>query len=269
MKEDLSTKIEDWLKTQGYTLEMYTAKAFQKANFKVAQSVHYLDSETNQAREIDLVCYYSKVVNGVTFNLTFVIECKGGKDKPWLVFKSNGTSNVHQLRLGYIDGTGNGLRLIRKLTSKRSKHNESITFFTQPSAPLGHGVTQAFTSGHDSTYSATMTSLKAIKYFIDKYRRNKAKVCSLYFPLIIIDNRLFDVMLLEDNAIQINEVKQSKFTQIRSDLDKTSLILLSTRDNLETLCDELRKSCDLFFKVFSKQIKEIAETSPYSDVDVD
>ena len=36
-KEDLSTKVKNWVEEQGYSLEMRVAKKFRDANFKVSQ----------------------------------------------------------------------------------------------------------------------------------------------------------------------------------------------------------------------------------------
>ncbi|HEY8936331.1 MAG TPA: hypothetical protein VIM65_13955 [Cyclobacteriaceae bacterium] len=65
MKNDLGSKIKVWLDTQGYNLEMFTARTFRGKGFQIAQSVYYQDTESNQSREIDLVCYYTKVLSGL------------------------------------------------------------------------------------------------------------------------------------------------------------------------------------------------------------
>lgn len=244
---------------------MYCAKTFRANGFKVAQSVYYSDPETNQARETDLVCYYQKTIEDVTFNLTFVLECKKSSDKPWIVFKSN--NKTKRLRgFDVVEGTLNGIALLNDIDQHKGKRRKStIEFLAFEDIAIGHGATQAFTSGPDTTYSAITTVLKAIRYFVEKYSKTKVKICSLYFPVIVIDSKLFDVALLENNEIQIQEVTQSKLLQIRSDLNKTTIIQITTKSNVEEYCRRLKAQCEKFFKVYDTEIQQIAVSRPYSN----
>uniref|UniRef100_UPI00404B838F hypothetical protein n=1 Tax=Fulvivirga sp. TaxID=1931237 RepID=UPI00404B838F len=265
MKDDLNKQIEKWLDTQGYNLEMLCARTFREFGFTVAQSVYYFDTDNNQTREIDLVCYYSKTIQDVRFHLTFVVECKKSNDKPWLVFKSMNTFKGFS---GYdnIEATANGLILLNEIENTKSKRKKAVIDFLEfDKISLGHGVTQAFTSGVDNTYAATTSVSKSIKYFVDKYKKSKVKLCSLYFPVIVIDGRLFDVELQKSNETKIEEVTQSKLLQIRSDLNKTNITHITTKDNIIDFCRERKANCEKFFKIYSKQIRKIADNNPYSD----
>lgn len=268
MKEDLKDKIENWLNTQGYNLELLTAKVFQNNEFKVAQSVYYFDADNNQTRETDLVCYHTQKYHGVHFHLTFVVECKKSTDKPWLVFKS---SKEFKKYGGFdtIDGTLNGLELIDEIGKiKNVTKKKAVKFLGFQTSSFGHGVTQAFTSGIDTTYGATTTVLKAIRYFAEKHIKNNLPVCCLYFPLIVVDGRLFEVELKENNETGIVEVAESKIVVIRSDLNKTNMIQIVTKDHLEVFCKDLKSQCLDFFKHYARQIKKIAKNSPLSGLNL-
>lgn len=267
MKEDISNKIKTWLDTQGYNLEMFTARTFRGKGFQIAQSVYYQDYESKQSREIDLVCYYTKMISGVSFNLTFVTECKKSNDKPWLIFKSSNVFQKYQ-HFDQIESTVNGQILLKKIESKMLNNlsrDKPINFFQYENINLGYGVTQAFSSGSDSTYAATSSVSKAIRYFVGKFNETKVKQCSLYFPVIVIDSRLFDIELKKDNEIKIKEVKESKLLQIRSDLNRTHIIQIVTKEHLADYCADLKRQCIKFFKRYSNEIDEVSIQAPYSD----
>ena len=53
-KPNLEKNISEWLKTQGYPLEIFTAHTFQEAGFYSKLSDFYVDNETEEHREIDI-----------------------------------------------------------------------------------------------------------------------------------------------------------------------------------------------------------------------
>src|SRR5262245_57945867 len=67
---------------------MRSAAAFRQAGFEVRQSCHYLDPETNQGREIDVLATDPDYLGVVEIH--FVIECKATK-KPWVLLASDDT----------------------------------------------------------------------------------------------------------------------------------------------------------------------------------
>ena len=53
--EELRKKIEEWLLSQGYPLEMQVASEWRNSGFSVTQSHYYSDPENTSLREIDIV----------------------------------------------------------------------------------------------------------------------------------------------------------------------------------------------------------------------
>ena len=78
---DLNKKIYDWLNKQGYPLEMEVAKSFQEAEFQVSQSEYYIDPESEDSREVDVVASASKSYFRKVVKIKFIVECKVSKDK--------------------------------------------------------------------------------------------------------------------------------------------------------------------------------------------
>ncbi len=84
----LDEKVKKWLETSGYSLEMEVAKNLHKAQFDVIQSEFIEDPESQKWRETDVVAYTS--IRSKTCKAVFALiaECKGGKDKPWVLLSS-------------------------------------------------------------------------------------------------------------------------------------------------------------------------------------
>jgi len=84
----IEEKLHTWLEAQGYPLEMRVAKAFQIAGARVIQSEYYTDPSTEESREIDVVADWQTRIDNLLVRVSFVIECKSSKDKPWILFVS-------------------------------------------------------------------------------------------------------------------------------------------------------------------------------------
>ena len=90
---ELEKKIIEWLNSQGYPLEMAVAQLFRNSGFWVIQSDFYEDKESGKKREIDIVAHVSKQSEVLLplnfgFSVGCCVECKLGKDKPWLLLTS-------------------------------------------------------------------------------------------------------------------------------------------------------------------------------------
>src|SRR5687767_1963194 len=86
--DKMKSAVLDWLEKQGYPLEMHVAEEFRKAGFEVTQSEFYLDPDTNQPREVDVLAtnYVEITPTERVVRIRFVIECKRSRDKPWVMF---------------------------------------------------------------------------------------------------------------------------------------------------------------------------------------
>lgn len=106
-------KIKEWINKNGYPLEMYTSRIFKNNGFNVAQSLYYKDISTEKYREIDILAHKNNIVNNVSINISFVIECKKSV-KPWIIFVDNNLAKKNQ-----IFGSRNAQLLFDKI--KRSQ----------------------------------------------------------------------------------------------------------------------------------------------------
>ncbi len=97
---ETKVKVQEWLQTQGYPLEMHVASAFKKAGFYDRLSEYYTDFETGQAREVDLVASrISNVDYPFITQVVYPIQCKLSSDKPWVVFSTASSGAQTTLRV--------------------------------------------------------------------------------------------------------------------------------------------------------------------------
>ncbi len=211
--DELTRKLTEWLENQGYPLEMEVALAFQKANFTVSLSDFYDDFENGESREIDVtVLRWSDFNKPVELQVCCRIECKS-VDKPWIIFVSQ--SQPDQLLPFTIICSDIYQEFLFKALKEADFQAvlKNISIFSP--GHVGHGITQAFTTGQDIPYKAVMSSVKAsidraLKFdkFYEKAETNRGKhLCCLVFPAIVINSKLFECFVSDDSKIHLNEVQ--------------------------------------------------------------
>jgi hypothetical protein len=155
-KPELDKKLLDWLNAQGYPLEMRVARSFQQQGFSVIQSDYYKDPESGDMREIDVHTILD--YHGAEFpvHVGFVIECKLSKDKPWILFTGS-TSPPGVVTVEQRPASTLGEKLLSALAHERTVQQLAIFRVHERCA---YGMTQAFTTANDVTYSAAVSVAK-------------------------------------------------------------------------------------------------------------
>src|ERR1035437_8775297 len=87
---ELTHNVRKWLAANGYPLEMKAAKVFKTAGFDVEQSEYYLDRDTEDYRELDILASLSRDSKRVHYSLRALVECKFCKSNPWLLLTDSG-----------------------------------------------------------------------------------------------------------------------------------------------------------------------------------
>ncbi|GBE37447.1 hypothetical protein BMS3Bbin08_00035 [bacterium BMS3Bbin08] len=208
-KQPLEKKIQTWLKTQGYPLEMRVARAFQDCGFSVISSDYYSDPNTQELREIDVVGYLLEIVNNVRVRITLTVECKSSTGKPWVMFCPAGTRLKDSQRVTERVTS----KVATKILPAISTHKEvySLPLF-KLSTPSGHSITQAFTSGSDVGFKALTSACNAalaMTVRADKFTRDVSiRICEIVFPVVVIEGQLFRAQL-KDGDLHVQEVLHS------------------------------------------------------------
>lgn len=206
MPNSLPNKVLAWLETQGYPLEMRVSRAFQQGGFHVVQSDYYRDRETEELREVDVVAGVQKRIGKILLRVTCVIECKSSSSKPWILFASDrklsAPARVTQRAGNY---------LAQAFLDEICKHAEvqSLPILQVPARPA-YGMTQAFTSGADVCYAATMSVANAALGYVYRdepitQKRSAPDLLEVVFPIIVTEAPLFSAYLEEESSISLTE----------------------------------------------------------------
>jgi len=204
--DKLSDKVKAWIQSQGFPLEMQVANAFLKAGFRAVQADYYTDPDTKTSREIDVVASAQSVYGKHVIRLNIVVECKVSKDKPWILLTSP-LARLHpraQVAQQAANRTG------RKLLMRAAKLEayQQLPLFRFPERPA-YGVLQAFSSGNDIAYAASMSAAKAAASLIaERDTQGEFVFAEIVIPTVVIDGRLFDCHLDESGGLSIEEVEE-------------------------------------------------------------
>ncbi|MBD2388203.1 hypothetical protein [Cylindrospermum sp. FACHB-282] len=227
--DELQKKVQNWIKEQGYPLEMKVATALIDEGFDVRQGSYYIDPESNESREIDIISRCGDIIG--IFDVYFMIECKSNS-KPWILFTSENTLTGYNRFFAYclysefgkaqfIDKTLEISRLGEKLEGKFPWfHKEGRN---------AYAVTQAFTTGADNTYKAAMSALKAAIAVKISQEENRPKHLTFIFPVIVIDGSLFESYLNTDGELVVDAIEKGflHFPQQISGLTGTTIHVLT------------------------------------------
>lgn len=204
----MKDRIEKWLNEQGYPLEFQVANELKSKGFNVTQSDYYKDSETNEYREIDVIGYKQEMIDDILFRITFVIECKAGRDKPWLLFSSDSAKLSSSAGVDQTPGTLLG-RDFLSLASKTPEF-QNLELFSIGDRPV-FGITQCFTNGKDIPYQAISSVSKAAFSFCKiESEFQKPFVCDIIIPFVIILAPMYESYYSSD--IQLEEIDSGIMT---------------------------------------------------------
>jgi hypothetical protein len=251
MKE-LKEKVAEWLSTSGYPLEMTIAQALQTGGFTVVQSEYFEDHESSKWREADVVAYQEYAGNTRRGIFSIVIECKGRKDKPWVLFTS-------------ADTYPTTLSVTRRATSKEGESilsvlalNDKIAasaLFSLPSRPA-YGMTAALRTAdaNDQTYEALTSVCKSAIALVRRVSRVKSEyLVPFVWPMIVIDAPLFECYLDDRGALQVDQIEKGLLIWRNPAITRHSLVHIYTRERFLRDISEIRSSALEFLELASSE----------------
>ncbi|MEZ0272330.1 MAG: hypothetical protein ACAH18_09570 [Methylophilaceae bacterium] len=215
MSQSLESRVLNWLTEQGFPLEMEVASMAKATGFEVSQSDYYLDPESGDAREIDLVLSVHSYRGNFSLTYNLFVECKSSRDKPWLLFctpNEIGEELTRENRLQFIDvesafiSNDLGGHLLLQSTFNGNLTNLFPRLNTQPL--LGYGITQAFAQAGDAPFKAMMSATKAALSHTKRMGTLGLTIPFLFStPVVVIDVPLLAVSFSSDtNELNIAEI---------------------------------------------------------------
>ena len=272
MTSDLATKIADWLKTQGYPLEMEVAHIFKGAGFDVSSSEYYVDPEEQKPREIDVLASLSTQIHGLLFQVTYVVECKSPKEAPWVCFRSN-ANPPRDPKVGFLVriATREGRRALIELSV-----NPDVTTSHLLQLPEQHayGVTNALREGNkDAPYGAlrgATGAARALVAYSDKAQTPPEPIgyVGILFPLVVTRAPLFTASLDSGGELKLQAVDQE--TVLRTGFDtEYSVVEVVTASTLAQYVDARADLIARFLKRLPSRIPNTLQELGYANLAAD
>ena len=203
VEKTLEERLRDWLDEQGYPLEMVVARSLRAVGFRVTQGEYYEDPESTGFRELDISAFLADAVEGGLARITYVVECKRSREKPWILFTSPPVRMSPVASVAQRAASEVGQRFLAKLTRRRDVQN--LPAFSIPNR-TGYALTQAFTSKADVAYAAAASVSDAALAQAKAADRDIRMVCEVAFPAVVVDGRLFECYLDAGDEMHISEI---------------------------------------------------------------
>jgi len=206
--KSLYLKVEKWLQESGFPLEMEVAQALTHVGFEVSQSAYYLDPETSEAREIDVIATMESAQTSIPVRMTAVVECKSSRDVPWIVFRRIGPPFMPESVVGSLATTRAGIGFLARL--KRNRSATRLPLFSAREY-VGYGITQALKDKPNNAYGAVMNVAKAA----DMHLRSSdiplvaQEVVHIVLPIVVTEAPLFETHLNIKGEMQLEHVQRS------------------------------------------------------------
>ena len=252
---DLNKKVLEWVVGQGYPLEMKVATSFRNRGFEVIQSHYYPDPENNDLREIDIVAITPEYTGLI--DVSFVIECKSSKKKPWVLFTSEHTLEGLNILFSYCINSDSAREI---LIEKEMETGVKLPWMKK-SGRVAYGLTQAFTTGSDVTFKASTGVLKAA---ISRKRILGEKGYSPFvfvFPVIVVDGKIFECFIDKHGELSIQQFHHG-FYHFPFDVagEFGTCIQILTVNGIDKFTEQAKNVSDTLLSLLKKDVEKKLKT---------
>ena len=244
---DYTSKIRDWLEKSGYPLEMQVAKGLQKAGFGVVQSEYFEDEESSKWRETDVIGYEEHRSETCRALFSLIVECKGGKDKPWVLFTCH-DNYPSGLSISRRASSDKGDSILRVLALKDEVKSNPL--FSVPDRP-GYSLTVANIGGGNSdvAYNALQSVCKASLGLINRIDNLPFEnIIPFAWPVIVINAPLYESYLDDDGEVQISEITEGLLIWKNPVIARHTFVHVYTRDKFLDSVESIRQNAIEYMK---------------------
>jgi hypothetical protein len=252
-------KIHEWLRKEGYPLELYAYKLLREAGFVCEKSALYEDVESHDKREIDVFAEYTVTSEvGPHFNLTLLVECKKS-EKPLLILCEDGQKHaIHREIYGarvYPSQLNNSLILAALGRKKMTILDGPTSSPTDELVCSGYSMLQAFRHSDDTFHRNLFGLAKAEYYFENNHERLfqsmihstdlEEAFVDLIVPILLVDSPLFNVYL-DDGEIAIEGASWGSVTlnlpwYVDTGSERQSNIQVVTKERFSDCVQKLKR----------------------------
>jgi hypothetical protein len=239
--KDLPQRITEWIKTQGFPLEMRVAQAFELKGISADHTRVYMDPDEGVMREIDIVAYFDQG----DLNLHVIVECKVSVDKPWIIFSTGRPMFVPQRSILTLAHTPKAVSRLKGVVDP--------VVYDSPLLRLegrhGYNLVQAFKdtkSSKDLAFAALRTVTKAA--VVTARDIGKAGHVVSYLPAIVVEGQLFECYM-ENGELAVKLIERGKLLVRRQDhVGNVLLVHVVTANSVGSFVDDCLTTADALFQ---------------------
>lgn len=242
-KSELQKSVEDWLREQGYPLEMRTARAFGRRGWFLHHSRRYTDPILGKEREIDVLAFYDdhREIDGKSqIHGHFVIECKWTTKKPWVLFASQQEALTPIGHFMSTPMTASAARIVKPLESK-----DVSSFPLFAGLEEGYAIVQAFSK--DAAIDAAHAGVHAVISAADFFARQMSEVSGhgiVFVPTLVLDGELFRCRLSEGGDVSVQPVDIACLLYHSAGNPRSTCVHVIRESSLETFIDRAERTFD-------------------------
>jgi hypothetical protein len=220
MPQDPRERVIAWLNRSGFPFEMRIAAALEQAGFAVAQSVYYIDPESEDAREADILASAESVTGEAFLRFTLVVECKARRDAGWVLFPRRGTPVDASTRVRMLTAPTLASPYLSRI-ARRADVRALLAF--GPRRPA-YAMAQAKPvrergqprsaedeedDGKDHAYAAMMSVAKATSFLLSQVSQNdEDDEFEALWPVITTESPLYEARLTGDGNVDLESVSE-------------------------------------------------------------
>ena len=205
--DDLAKKIQNDALKSGYPSELKAERIFTEAAWPTTGNSYFIDQDENKGREIDLHAYKNSSdtgTNPVVFAWSMISADVKKSEKPWVVFSSKRCWRENNP----------GYSLLSHLHNTQGHINHEILNYEHPTTSLpriGRSSQVAFSHDTSTIFNSIVSAVKAS---IEEHRAaeehkeiwSENSVDAVFYePVVILDGKLFECYLDENNEIKTEE----------------------------------------------------------------
>lgn len=228
-REDIERYISEQISKSGFPLEAYTCMVLDKNKWDITPHLIYYNDYEQSYNEIDVYAYKSSLRKGFTRGRflkreVLIVECKKQEKKPWIFFEGD-EEITHASSLYVVPENFN-------IVSQASFKNH----YYYKMKPCIYHFPRFVKSGNPDVI------LDAVNHLIDSINSCKrtpldvkkkidVQAYDIYYPIIILDGRLYSAKIEIDGKIRVSEANHLQLKVSR--LVKETKILKMTKEEIE------------------------------------
>lgn len=228
MSEDFIEGVRKWLDKSGHAFELRTARAFREAGASpVEVSFGYADATSGLLREGDVLAQFRWTsLNSTPASVEVVIECKSGRDHPWVVFYDQDFGDAGDLEEWVYRAHGPFVGVTAPLTEA---WNGQPPFDVER---VGSHLVAAHTKDSINPASdAVRQVLSAAEGRWQRYvrRQNTDRRGCVILPVLVTAGRIVACQLDDDGEVRLEEVSSAVVVGARRDERPAKVYVLTDR----------------------------------------